>query len=136
MPSLVDDEVDVIEKHPTVFEVAKTVPSHEKHGKHTSDIKICDSRHEGILRDILESRGLNSSIERNSIRLYRYKMKTLVKEQVKRLLEQLPDDATWEDLQYAILIHQTVEAGAKVIVAGRFQTSEEVRERFKLSPRA
>ena len=79
---------------------------------------------------------MNSSIERNSIRLYRYKMKTLVKEQVKRLLEQLPDDATWEDLQYAILIHQTVEAGAKVIVGGRFQTSEEVRERFKLSPRA
>ena len=64
---------------------------------------------------MLKSRGMNSSIERNSIRLYRYKMKTLVKEQVKRLLEQLPDDATWEDLQYAILIHQTVEAVQKLL---------------------
>ena len=77
---------------------------------------------------------MNSSIERNSIRLYRYKMKTLVKEQAKRLLEQLPDDATWEDLQYAIYVYQAVEAGTEDIAAGRFQTSEEVRMRFTLPP--
>ena len=63
-------------------------------------------------------------------------MKTLVKEQAKRLLEQLPDDATWEDLQYAIYVHQAVEAGAEDIAAGRFYTSEEVRQRFKLPSRA
>ena len=63
-------------------------------------------------------------------------MKTLIKEQAKQLLEQLPDDATWEDLQYAIYVHQAVEAGAKNIAAGRFQTSEEVRMRFTLPPRA
>ena len=63
-------------------------------------------------------------------------MKTLVKEQAKRLLEQLPDDATWEDLQYAIYVHQAVEAGTEDIVAGRLHTLEEVRQRFKLPPRA
>ena len=63
-------------------------------------------------------------------------MKTLVKEQAKRLLERLPDDATWEDLQYAIYLHQAVEAGAEDIVAGRFHTLEEVRQRFKLPSRA
>ena len=79
---------------------------------------------------------MNSSIETNTICLYRYTMKTLIKEQAKQLLEQLPDDATWEDLKYAIFIHQTVETGAKNIAAGQFQTSEEVRGRFKLPPRA
>ena len=59
-------------------------------------------------------------------------MNTLVREQAHKLLEQLPDDATWEDLQYAIYVHQAVEAGQADIIAGRHFTSEEVRLRFKL----
>ena len=75
-------------------------------------------------------------LEAYPLELYCETMKPLVKEQAKHLLEQLPDDATWEDLKYAIFIHQTVETGAKNIAAGQFQTSEEVRGRFKLPPRA
>jgi predicted transcriptional regulator len=63
-------------------------------------------------------------------------MNTPVKEQAQRLLETLPEDATWEDLQYAIYIHQAVEAGQADIDAGRVYTSEEVRQKFKLPPRA
>ncbi len=61
-------------------------------------------------------------------------MKTLIREQAQRLLEQLPDDATWEDLQYAIYVHQAVEAGQADIDAGRHFTSQEVRQRFGLPP--
>jgi hypothetical protein len=67
---------------------------------------------------------------------YPVPMTTHVKEQAQRLLEQLPDDATWEDLQYAIYVHQAVEAGQADIEAGRVYTSEEVRQKFKLPPRA
>jgi hypothetical protein len=67
---------------------------------------------------------------------YPVPMTTHVKEQAQRLLEQLPDDATWEDLQYAIYVHQAVEAGQADIEAGRVYTAEEVRQKFKLPPRA
>jgi hypothetical protein len=59
-------------------------------------------------------------------------MKTLVREQAQQLLLQLPDDATWEDLQYTIYVHQAVEAGDSDIKAGRFYTSDQVRQRFGL----
>ena len=34
-----------------------------------------------------------------------------VKEEARRLVERLPDEATWEDLQYEIYFRQAVEAG-------------------------
>jgi predicted transcriptional regulator len=63
-------------------------------------------------------------------------MNSPVKEQAQRLLEALPDDATWEDLQYAIYIHRAVEAGQADIDAGRVYTPEEVRQKFKLPAKA
>ncbi len=63
-------------------------------------------------------------------------MTTSIKEQVRWLLETLPDDATWEDLQYAIYVHQAVEAGQADIDARWVYTSDEVRQKFKLIPKA
>ncbi len=53
-----------------------------------------------------------------------------------RLVEQLPEDATWEDLQYAIYVHQAIEAGEADADAGRVYTSDEIRAEFKLKPRS
>jgi hypothetical protein len=36
-----------------------------------------------------------------------------VKEEARRRVERLPDDATWEDIQYEIYVRQAVEAGLK-----------------------
>jgi catabolite regulation protein CreA len=36
-------------------------------------------------------------------------MKTEIRSEAMRLVEQLPDDATWEDLQYLIYVRQTVD---------------------------
>jgi hypothetical protein len=47
-----------------------------------------------------------------------------------RLVEQLPEDATWEDLQYAIYLRQAVNRGLEDSVAGRGKTSDEVRAHF------
>ncbi len=55
-----------------------------------------------------------------------------VKEEARRLVERLPDDATWEDLQYEIYFRQAVEAGLKDSQEGRVVQLEEARRRFGL----
>jgi hypothetical protein len=58
-----------------------------------------------------------------------------VKDEARRLVERLPDDATWEDLQYEIYFRQAVEAGLKDSRDGRTVPLEEARRRFGLGPR-
>jgi predicted transcriptional regulator len=50
-----------------------------------------------------------------------------VKDEIRKLAERLPDDATWEDLQYQIYVRQAVEAGLKDSKEGRVVTLEEAR---------
>ena len=56
-----------------------------------------------------------------------------VKQEAHRLLKNLPDDATWEDVMYRIYVHQTVEAGLKDSDAGHAVDVKEVRKRFGLA---
>ena len=53
-----------------------------------------------------------------------------IKDEARRLVEQLPEDATWEDLQYEIYFRQAVEAGLKDSREGRTVPHEEARRRF------
>ncbi|WP_169977736.1 hypothetical protein [Tautonia rosea] len=53
-----------------------------------------------------------------------------VKDQARRLVDRLPDDATWEDLQYEIYVRQAIEAGLKDSKEGRTVSIEEARRRF------
>ncbi|OWK39090.1 hypothetical protein [Fimbriiglobus ruber] len=55
-----------------------------------------------------------------------------IKEEARRLVEKLPDDATWEDLQYQIYVRQAIEAGLKDSREGRVVPLEEARRRFGL----
>lgn len=57
-------------------------------------------------------------------------MDTNVKEEAVRLAEGLPDDATWEDLQYRIYVRQAIEAGLKDSREGRTVPLDEARRRF------
>lgn len=57
-----------------------------------------------------------------------------VKEEALRLVERLPANATWEDLQYEIYVRQAVEAGLKDSREGRVVSSAEARRRFGLAP--
>lgn len=56
-----------------------------------------------------------------------------VKEEARRLVEQLPEDATWEDLQYQIYFRQAVEAGLEDSRAGRVVPLAEARRQFGLA---
>jgi hypothetical protein len=53
-----------------------------------------------------------------------------IKEDARRLVERLPADATWEDLQYEIYVRQAVEAGLKDSRDGRIVPLDEVRRQF------
>src|ERR1700741_2547254 len=57
-----------------------------------------------------------------------------VKEEARKLVDRLPDDATWEDLQYEIYVRQAVDTGLKDADAGRTVSDEEARRRFGLGP--
>ncbi|MBL0699415.1 MAG: hypothetical protein JJV92_00845 [Desulfosarcina sp.] len=56
-----------------------------------------------------------------------------IKQEAHRLLEKLPDKATWDDLMYQIYVRQTIEAGIKDSNEGRTVDVKEVRKRFGLT---
>lgn len=57
-----------------------------------------------------------------------------VKEEMRRLAERLPENATWEDVQYEIYVRQAIEAGLKDSREGRTIPLAEVRRRVGLAP--
>ena len=62
-------------------------------------------------------------------------METLkVKDEARRLVEELPDDASWDDLMYKIYVRQSIEAGLRDSEAGRTMNVKEVRAKFGLKP--
>ena len=56
-----------------------------------------------------------------------------IKQEAHRILEKLPDKATWDDLMYQIYVRQTIEAGIKDSNEGRTVDVKEVRKRFGLT---
>ena len=57
-----------------------------------------------------------------------------VKDEVRQILEKLPEDASLEDVQYHIYVRQKVERGLKDIVEGRVLTQDEVETRMARWP--
>ncbi len=52
------------------------------------------------------------------------------KQEVEQLLQQLPDDATLEDIQYHVYVLEKIKRGRADIAAGKGQTTEQARERL------
>ena len=52
------------------------------------------------------------------------------KEQVRKMLDQLPDDASFEDIQYHIYVREKIERGMKDVEEGRVLSQEEVEQRM------
>jgi len=55
-----------------------------------------------------------------------------VKEEARRLVENLPEDVTWDDLMYRIYVRQAIEAGLADSDADRVVDVEDVRRSFGL----
>ncbi len=58
---------------------------------------------------------------------------TDVKEEAKRLIDQLPDNSTWDDLMHEIYVRQSIEKGLADSQSGRTTSVEDVREKFGLN---
>jgi predicted transcriptional regulator len=58
-----------------------------------------------------------------------------IKPEARRLVEQLPDSATWDDLAYEVYVRQAIEAGVADADAGRVLEHEaalaRIRERIR-----
>jgi hypothetical protein len=58
---------------------------------------------------------------------------TNIKQEAHRLIEQLPETATWDDLMYEIYVRQTIEAGLADSEASHTLDVKEVRAKFGLA---
>jgi len=50
------------------------------------------------------------------------------KELIRKLLDQMPDDATIEDIQYQIFVLQKIQAGEEDLEAGRIVAHDQVMQ--------
>ena len=62
---------------------------------------------------------------------YKHLQTENIKQEAHRLLEKLPDKATWDDLMYQIYVRQTIEAGIKDSDEGRTVDVKELPKRFE-----
>ena len=59
-------------------------------------------------------------------------MTVSIKQRAHELIEALPDDATWQDLLYAVELRADIEAGIADAKAGRLLEVEELRRDYGL----
>ena len=55
-----------------------------------------------------------------------------IKAEARRIVDQLPDSASWEDLIYRLYVRQSIEAGIKDADEGRVESVEDLRRSFGL----
>ena len=53
-----------------------------------------------------------------------------VKEEARRLLDRLPNEASWDDLMYGIYVRKKIASGLKAAEEGKLIDHEEVKRRF------
>ncbi len=53
------------------------------------------------------------------------------KQAAKELIEKLPDQATWNDIMYAVYVRQKIEAGMTDVAEGRTVPHEDIKHRLK-----
>ena len=56
-----------------------------------------------------------------------------IKSEAHRLIDTLPNDATWDDVMYRVYVRQCIDAGVQDADAGQMIDVDEVRRRFGLT---
>ena len=57
---------------------------------------------------------------------------TRIKEEARRLVEELPEDATWTDLARLVIERQRVAEGIADLDAGIMWSSDEIRDKLNI----
>ena len=55
---------------------------------------------------------------------------SIAKEEAKRLLDAIPDDANWDDIMYQFYVRNKIEAAIEAADAGHVVSQEEMEKRF------
>ena len=53
------------------------------------------------------------------------------KEEIRRMIDALPEDATWEDVQYSIYVRERIERGRREASQGKVLEEGEVERRMQ-----
>jgi hypothetical protein len=56
-----------------------------------------------------------------------------IKQQARKLLDDLPDDVTWDQIVYELAVRRSIELGLADAEAGQITEVDEVRRQFRLS---
>ena len=59
-------------------------------------------------------------------------MSMTLREEAARLIDRLPDNATWDDLMYEIYVRRKIDEGIKAADEGRVLSHDEVKKRFRV----
>lgn len=57
-----------------------------------------------------------------------------IRDEARKLVDPLPEGASWDDLMYQIYVRQKIEAGRKAIAENRFVTQEELDKQIATWP--
>ncbi len=58
--------------------------------------------------------------------------KAMMKNEVKAIIDNMPDDATWDDLMHEIYVRQTIESGLEDSKTGRTKDVNDIRKKYGL----
>ena len=58
---------------------------------------------------------------------------TTIRDEARQLVDQMPDDATWDDVLYQVYVRQSIEAGLEDIRESRVVSSDEVQRRLGIA---
>lgn len=56
---------------------------------------------------------------------------TMIKDDVKQLIDKLPDDCSIEDIQYTLYVHSKIQKGQKDMKEGHLISQDEVEKRME-----
>ena len=55
---------------------------------------------------------------------------SIAKEEAKKLIDRLPEQASWDDIMYEFYVRQKLETAIKAADEGKVVSHEEVKKRF------
>ena len=55
---------------------------------------------------------------------------SVIKEEAKKLIDKLPEQATWDDIMYEFYVKKKIDIALKAADEGRVVSHEEVKKRF------
>ena len=54
-----------------------------------------------------------------------------IREEVKKIIDNLPDEASWDDVMYKMYVRKKIDEGLKAADEGRVVSHEEVKKKFQ-----